>query len=79
MDVLLKEKKKAGRTSKEPHSHYCTNLLAALQREAVEGVEKKGKQEISDKTARENKLSIEDKRKCKRTRKKRNEERRKRT
>ncbi len=30
---LMEEKKILGRDSKEPHSCYCTNLLAALQRE----------------------------------------------
>lgn len=29
----MEEKKILGRDSKEPHSCYCTNLLAALQRE----------------------------------------------
>lgn len=45
----MEEKKTLGRDSKEPHNRYCTNLLAALQREVGQstaggGGEEKGEE-----------------------------------
>lgn len=78
MDILLKKKKSWENLKRASQSLLYQPSRSSAEGGSGEGI-KKGKQEILDKTARENKLSIEDKRKCERTRKKRNKERRKRT